>query len=260
MQAKTASNVKVIDVSHHQDKIDWKKVKADGVQGAFIKATEGGNMIDLKLSSNAQGAHDTGLKVGFYHFAHPEKNAPETEAANFFRNVKQYKADFPHVLDIEGEAAAGVGADKLTAWCVKWLQEVEKLTGHPAMVYTGASFAKSYLGKALAGWPLWVAHYDVDTPMANSTWGKWSAFQYTSKGKVAGIVGNVDINAMEKDFFDGVPAEPPGDTVKVVVNDKLIGYGMNIEGAIYVPVRALSEALGAAVTWDPVTHKVYVYK
>lgn len=202
MQAKTTSNLKVIDVSHHQNdkgKIDWAKVKADGVAGAFIKATEGTKGIDIKFSSNAQGAPLAGLKVGFYHYAHPELNDPYTEAVNFFKTVKTFKADFPHVLDVEGEAA---GNKDLTAWCVTWLQEVERLTGHPAMIYTGASFARSYLGKALAKWPLWVAHYGTDTPMANNTWNNWAVFQYTSSGAVNGIVGNVDVNAMEKGFYD----------------------------------------------------------
>lgn len=202
MQAKSASNVKVIDVSHHQNdrgSIDWKATKADGVAGAFIKATEGGTGIDKKFSSNAQGAALAGLKVGFYHYAHPELNDPYTEAANFYRTVKSFKADFPHVLDVEGEAA---GNKDLTAWCATWLQEVERLSGHPAMIYTGASFAKSYLGKALAKWPLWIAHYGTDKPMANNTWNTWSVFQHTSSGIVKGIVGNVDVNAMEKAFYD----------------------------------------------------------
>jgi lysozyme len=211
VQTKTASNIKVIDVSHHQNdkgKIDWKAVKADGVAGAFIKATEGGRGIDLKFSSNAQGAPLAGLKVGFYHYAHPELNDPYTEAVNFFKTVKTFKADFPHVLDVEGEAA---GNKDLAAWCVTWLQEVEKLSGHPAMIYTGASFARSYLGKALAKWPLWVAHYGTEQPMANNTWDAWAAFQYSSTGTVAGITGNVDVNAMEKAFFDkyaGTEAKP----------------------------------------------------
>jgi lysozyme len=263
VQAKTASNVKIIDVSHHQDKIDWKKVAADGVQGVFIKATEGGSMIDLKLSSNAQGASAAGLKIGFYHYAHPELNAPETEAANFYRNVKQYKADFPHVLDVEG-AAAGIGADKLTAWCVKYLQEVEKLTGHPAMLYTGASFAKSNLGKELSKWPLWVAHYGATTPMANSTWDAWSVFQYTSSGTVSGIVGHADVNAMEVAFYNKyagvkpIPQPTADDTIKVVVNDVLAAYGRIVENHVYLPLRDLGEALGAEVRWDAATSTPYI--
>lgn len=260
MQARTANNVKVIDVSHHQNSIDWKKVKADGVHGVFIKATEGGSSVDLKLSSNATGAPTAGLKIGFYHYAHPELNAPETEAANFFRNVKQYRADFPHVLDVEG-AAAGIGAEKLTAWCLKWLQEVEKLTGYPAMVYTGASFARSYLGKALAKWPLWMAHYGVETPMANNTWDKWSVFQYTSTGAVAGITGNVDVNAMERSFFDkyaGNPQPTAEDTIKIVVNDRLAAYGRLIDGHAYLPLRQLGDALGVPVEWRAAEATPYI--
>ncbi|PWV90274.1 GH25 family lysozyme M1 (1,4-beta-N-acetylmuramidase) [Paenibacillus cellulosilyticus] len=201
MQAKAASNIKVIDVSHHQGAIDWVSVKADGVQGAFIKASEGRTGVDTKFSTNAKAAVAAGVKVGFYHYAHPENNSALVEAAKFADTVKGYAADFPHVLDVEGDAAS-VGGGKLSAWCVAWLQEVERLTGHPTMIYTGASFAKSYLGNQLASYPLWIAHYGVSTPMANSTWDKWSVFQYTDVGKVKGISGNVDTNAMEKSFFE----------------------------------------------------------
>jgi lysozyme len=262
MQAKTASNVKILDVSHHQGSINWTAVKTDGVQGTFIKATEGKSSIDMKFSSNALGAATAGLKVGYYHYAHPELNDPFSEAANFFRTVSGHKADFPHVLDVEGEAdnIAGGGA-ALTAWCVTWLKEVERLTGHPAMVYTGASFAKSNLGKELAKWPLWVAHYGTDKPMDNSTWKEWSVFQYTSTGSVKGIVGNVDINAMEQSFFDksaNILQPTAGDTIKIVVDDKLAAYGRVIDGHVYLPLRQFGEALGANVHWNAITATPYV--
>lgn len=220
MQARQASDVKGIDVSHWQGSIDWKKVAADGVKYVFIKATDGASKIDLKLSSNATGAAAAGLKVGFYHFARPDLNAPETEAANFFRNVKQYKTDFPLALDVEGEEMAQkVGAAALTAWCVKFLQALEKLSGGPVMIYTGASFAKSYLGAALAKWPLWIANYGAETPMANSTWSTWAAFQYSDKGSVAGIAGNVDMNAMERSFYDKYAPAPQPQPVKEEVEE-----------------------------------------
>lgn len=262
MQAKTASNVKIIDVSHHQERIDWKAVKADGVAGAIIKATEGKSGIDMKYSSNALGATAAGLKVGFYHYAHPEKNDPFSEAANFFRTVSGSRADFPHVLDVEGEAdnIAGGGA-ALTAWCITWLKEVERLTGHPAMLYTGASFARSNLGKELAKWPLWVAHYGTDKPMANTTWNEWCVFQYTSSGSVKGIVGNVDVNAMEKAFYDkyaGIPQPTAEDTIKIVVDDKLAAYGRIVDGHAFLPLRQLGESLGVNVHWNAITATPYV--
>jgi lysozyme len=262
MQAKTASNVKILDVSHHQGSINWTAVKSDGVQGTFIKATEGKSGIDMKFSSNALGAATASLKVGFYHYAHPELYDPFSEAANFFRTVSGHKADFPHVLDVEGEAdnIAGGGA-ALTAWCVTWLKEVERLTGHPAMVYTGASFAKSNLGKELAKWPLWIAHYGTEKPMSNNTWDTWSVFQYTSTGSVKGVVGNVDVNAMEQSFFDksaNILQPTAGDTIKIVVDDKLAAYGRAIDGHVYLPLRQLGEALGANVHWNAITATPYV--
>ncbi|SFJ44585.1 lysozyme [Paenibacillus sp. UNC496MF] len=265
MQARSASDIKVIDVSHHQNDrrpIDWKAVKAGGVAGAFIKATEGGASKDPTFAANASGAAAAGLEVGFYHYAHPELNSAVTEAAHFVSVVKGIKADFPHALDVEGQASK-IGAEALTAWCVAWLQEVERLTGHAAMIYSGGSFARTYLGKALGKWSLWIAHYGATTPMANNTWSQWAAFQYTSSGTVDGIKGNVDINAMEKEFFDkytgipGIPQPTAEDTIKVVVNDKLVSYGRMIDGHVFLPLRDLGKALGVIVEWTAAEGKPY---
>lgn len=198
MQARNSANIKIIDVSHHQGTIDWKKVAADGVKGVFIKATEGVGYTDPLFRKNVQGAAIAGLKVGFYHFAHPD-NSPTAEAKYFTDVVKGLKADFPFVLDLEQTKMKT--AAQLTEFAVAWLTEVERQTGHRVMLYTGASFARSYLGKALAKWPLWVAHYGVNQPMSNTTWDRWAVFQYTSTGKVNGITGNVDMNEMERDFW-----------------------------------------------------------
>lgn len=264
MQAKSESNVKVIDVSRHQGAIDWAKVKADGAVGAFIKATEGGSLFDDTFAVNTTGAFSNGIKVGFYHYAHPELNNAIKEAAFFAKTVASKHADFPHVLDVEG-AASKLGAAALTEWCVAWLNEVERLTGHLTMIYTGGSFAKSYLQKPLAKWPLWIAHYGATTPMANSTWSAWSVFQFTSSGKVAGIAGNVDVNAMERVFFNkygGTALVPPQataeDTIKIVVNDKLAAYGRIIEGHAYLPLRQLGEALNVTVEWNTFEKVPYV--
>ena len=203
------------------------------------------------------------LRIGFYHYAHPELNDAGKEAANFAKTAAGCKTDFPHVLDVEGEASK-VPDEQLTAWCVEWLETVEKLTGHPAMLYTGASFAKSNLRKPLGKWPLWIAHYDTDRPMANDTWSEWAVFQYTSEGTVAGISGNVDVNAMEQAFFDNYAVLPATsgqtveDAVKIVVNDKLAANGRLIDGHAYLPLRQLGEALGVPVEWNAAEATPYV--
>ncbi|GAV11274.1 GH25 family lysozyme [Paenibacillus sp. NAIST15-1] len=202
MQSRNKANLIGIDVSHHNGSIDWNKVIAD-VKYVFIKASEGVGYKDPNLTLNATGAEKVNLPKGFYHYARPETgNSAKSEAQSFVDSIKGFKAELPHVLDLEG-AAANLGKEALTKWAVEWLEEVQKLTGHKVMLYTGASFAKTYCGTALGRYPLWVAHYGgVDTPMNNSIWSKWAVFQFTETGRVSGINGNVDINVMEVEFMN----------------------------------------------------------
>ncbi|SEO60565.1 GH25 family lysozyme [Paenibacillus sp. OV219] len=262
MQARSASNVKVIDVSHHNGIIDWKKVKADGVMGVFIKASEGTTFVDDKFKTNANEATAAGIKVGFYHYVHPESNNAKSEAAHFASVVSGVKTDFPHVLDVEGDAEQ-VSVSKLTQWCVDWLQEVEQLTNHPTMLYTGAYFARDNLTQPLGQWPLWIAHYGVTTPLANDTWSEWSVFQFSENERVSGIGGDVDMNAMEQAFWNkyanpNVPQPlSPEDDVKVVVNDQLSAFGRIIDGSTFAPLRQLGDSLGIPVSWDSSTSTPY---
>jgi lysozyme len=139
------------------------------------------------------GANAAGVLVGYYHYAHPETNRALDEARAFVEATKGRSPQLPYVLDLEG-AAANLGKVELTTWALVFMREVKKLTCADVMLYTGAYFARDEVGVELAEFPLWIAHYGALTPLANSTWEKWTCFQYTSSGSVAGIAGNVDMN------------------------------------------------------------------
>ncbi|MDQ0247042.1 GH25 family lysozyme M1 (1,4-beta-N-acetylmuramidase) [Bacillus fengqiuensis] len=201
MQARCAGNYKVIDVSHHNGKIDWKKVAWDGVKGVYIKATEGRTYTDPKCLINYEGAKAAGLRVGFYHFARPDNNRPADEVNHFIEVTKSLETDLPYCLDLE--VAADLGADRLTNFAYEWMTDVRNKTGHPVMIYSSASYARSYLKSKVGQFPLWVAHYTTErAPMANHTWNEWHMFQYTNSGKVNGISGNVDINEAIPGLFE----------------------------------------------------------
>jgi lysozyme len=204
MQERDTINIKIIDVSVHQGSINWEAVAADGVQGVLIKATEGVGFQDANLTPNAEGAAAAGIKVGYYHYARPETgNTALAEVSSFLAAIDGLPVSLPLVLDVEDKASQ-LGAAKLTDWAYTWLTEVQIRSGHRVMLYTGASFARSYLGSKLAEFPLWVAHYGATTPMANSTWDKWAVFQYSETGKVSGIAGNVDMNEVDLDFWNEI--------------------------------------------------------
>ncbi|WP_240415043.1 glycoside hydrolase family 25 protein [Paenibacillus periandrae] len=224
MQSRNTNNIKVIDVSIHQGFIDWVAVAADGVQGVLIKATEGVGFQDSNLTRNAEGAAAAGLKVGYYHYARPETgNNVLDEVYSFLAAIDGLPVDLPLVLDVEDKAAQ-LGSAKLTDWSYTWLTEIQIRSGHRVMLYTGASFARSYLGSKLGEFPLWVAHYGATTPMSNSTWEKWAVFQYSESERVAGIAGNVDMNEMDLAFWNEIIEVKQIEEVETNMPMKLEGW------------------------------------
>lgn len=280
MQIASNKDVKGIDVSRHQGTIDWKKVAADGVKYAFIKASEGLTWKDPMLDVNVKGAKANNIPMSFYHYARPEKNAADAEANFFSKVILGLKVDFPLVLDVEGEASK-IGKSNLIRWCDVFCTTLKRLTGKDVMIYTGASFAGTYLGSPLGKYPLWVANYGRGAyaqPQTNPTWSRWAVYQYAETGKVAGIAGNVDMNLMDKAFYDkyinpapvttipSAPTTPAASTkedtnidINVFVNGvKMQDAGvLSVKGRSYPGAEAL-KALGIEVTFDNKTKTLYL--
>jgi lysozyme len=111
-------------MSHWQGTIDWDAVAADGVEFAFIKATEGGDYVDPRFAANRAGAQRAGVVRG--DFFRPQTDAM-AQAAHFPSTVQLAPGDLPPVLDVEvtdGRSAAVIAAGVRT-----WVQEVERATG-----------------------------------------------------------------------------------------------------------------------------------
>ena len=88
-----------IDVSHYQGTIDWAKVKASGVQFAYIKATQGASFVDPKLAENVEGAASVEIPIGLYHVF--VANSGEEQEQNWLKATRQYPAQLPAWLDVE---------------------------------------------------------------------------------------------------------------------------------------------------------------
>lgn len=205
MQARGDQHLRGIDVSKWQGNIDWTRVKAAGIQFAIIKATEGTTVVDPRFQQNVKGAQAVGIKVGTYHYAHPD-NDPIKEVDHYVRTITGYMLDLPPALDLE--VVKGLSKQQVTSFAVRWLTETERRIGRKPLFYSYTSFIRSYVGKQLAAWPLWIAHYDVARPGENGVWDKWAVFQYSSKGSVNGIAGNVDLNVMEASFLSSETVNP----------------------------------------------------
>jgi lysozyme len=191
-----------IDVSHHNNVIDWQEVKAMNIRGvtirfAFIKATQGVNYVDDQFARNWKQSKKNGVTRGAYHFFNEFKTGAE-QAKNFIATVGDLlPGDMPPVLDIEENS--GVSKEILNREALIWLHIIEDYYKVKPIVYTYVSFYKTWLGDAFDSYPFWAAHYkEKNQPRTNRDWQIW---QHSEEGRVNGIEGNVDFNAFNGDIF-----------------------------------------------------------
>lgn len=191
-----------IDASHWQGTIAWSRVAGAGKKFVFLKTSEGRTYVDPTFASNRTAARAAGIVTGGYHFARPDGTAGDAvaEARAFVAAATFASNDLRPVLDIEVNGGLGVSA--LTQWVRDWLDEVYRLTGRRAIIYTGPSFWRNSVGDtqsiAQAGYTtLWIAHWNVTAPSVPAgNWAGygWSFWQYSSCGSVPGISGCVDLD------------------------------------------------------------------
>ena len=170
--------IKGCDLSHWNADVDFKQMMRDGVRFAYLKALEGIHSKDNLFSFRAGVCQVLGLPFGAYHFFRPRADALE-QAAAFCEIVgKPTAGNLPPALDLEycpegdGDQWDSIGPLTAEDNVRIWLSEVEKRLGVKAVIYTSASFWRTYLGnsKAFADHPLWAAHYDSTPPEPFGGW------------------------------------------------------------------------------------------
>src|SRR4051795_2698093 len=197
-----ARPIQGIDVSRYQGKIDWASVRSAGTQFAFIKATEGGNLVDERFVENWDGAKQSGVSRGAYHFMFWCR--PADEQAAWFRSTVPNDPDaLPPVLDLEWNAQSRTCPRRLPreealAMIKVMLHEMEAHTGKRPIIYTDVTFHRDVLEGELSHYPHWVRSTAAEPQerYANRPWLMW---QYTAAGRVPGIQTDVDLNA----FYGG---------------------------------------------------------
>jgi lysozyme len=187
---KSGFSVHGIDVSTYQSRIDWKIVKQEGFEFAFIKATEGVWLEDRFFEMNWHNAKEAGLLRGAYHFFLPRKDA-KLQAENFLDVAKLKKGDLPSVLDIETDG--GISAQKIRKGVKTWLTHVQNSTGVQPIIYTNYKFYMDYLKGHFENYPVWIAHYHVSKPKLKEH-RPWTFWQYHDRARIKGLRGEFDFN------------------------------------------------------------------
>jgi len=181
-----------VDVSVHQGAIDWASVKRDHIAFAYIKASEGADLIDRRFATNWSAAHTAGVQRGAYHFFTLCTPAA-AQAANFLRVVGSDLGELAPAVDLELTGNCSQRPDRATVRreITDFVRRVERGMGRPALLYVGDSFERRYPVRATLYRSLWQRKI-----LHRPTGSDWVVWQVQNRAHVDGVHGNVDLDVM----------------------------------------------------------------
>lgn len=191
--SKYSHKIVGIDVSEYQGNILWDSVK--NTEGAFpvkfviVRSTAGKDRVDAKFHQNWKAVKNQKMIRGAYHYYRPNENSLE-QAELFIKTVQLKKGDLPPILDIE-KLPRSQSIDSLKVGLKRWLKRVEEHYGEKPIIYSGESYYTDFLEEEFAEYQFWIANYNFFVENIKDEWLMW---QFTEKGSVLGIEGNVDVN------------------------------------------------------------------
>lgn len=188
-----------IDVSKWNGSIDWTAVKNSGVSYVIIRcgyrgSTTGALIEDPKFKANISGARAAGLSVGAYFFTQAVNEVEAVEEASMAASLcSGYGLTLPLFLDVESSGGRGdrIDASTRTAVVKAFCQTVRNSGFTPGVYANKTWFTEKMQVSQISSFKIWLAQYAAEPTYNASRIDYW---QYSSKGKIAGIKGNVDLN------------------------------------------------------------------
>lgn len=195
--------VKGIDVSHHNPILDWAEVKRQNISFTYIKATEGITHNDRNYIYNYKLAKESNIKTGSYHFFNFRVSGRE-QAKHFIRVAKCKSGDLIPAIDVEHSPANPYSKDpSFVKKVIKELSimenELYEYYGLHPVIYTNTDCYKLYINNSFPNNPIWLSSLDKEP---NDDIKNWVIWQFTHKGKLDGIAGNLDLNYFRYSFDD----------------------------------------------------------
>ncbi len=193
------SGVLGIDVSKYQPSINWASVKSSGIDFVIIRcgyrgASTGALIEDPYFKSHIKGAKNAGLKVGVYFFSTALNEAEAVEEASMCAALcGGYGISYPVFLDVESSSRPGYNslpASQRTANIQAFCKTIAS-AGYTPGLYANKTWLTEKINTSSLSCKIWLAQYRADGPTYA---GRYDIWQYTSKGSVSGIPGNVDMN------------------------------------------------------------------
>lgn len=187
-----------VDVSSYQENVDFGKLKEQGVQFAYIKATEGSTHVDSSFKEKWADAQGAGVASGAYHYFVYSVSGSE-QAQNFINTVGELDGRLIPAVDMEltpEEVLNPPVVDDVVRGLKSFLAVVEEKYGVKPLIYSQKDYYDKYLAADFSSYPRWArnVYYPIYIDLNND----WTVWQYNDHGEMDGYSGEkyIDMNVV----------------------------------------------------------------
>ena len=225
--------IKGIDVSAWQGKIDWKTVADYGMGFAILRITEAGNVVDSQFENNLAGCNKYNIPVGVYKYSYAMTIAEiQREARKAVSTLNGRRIQFPVFLDLEHNNQRSLGSESIHKMADAF-REIVEAAGYKFAIYCNVDWYENVICSHLKKYDFWIARY----PANDDGWLQERlrpdfgvGWQYSSKAKIPGISGTVDRNVFYKDYSEEIEKKEETTVNKLQEHTKLGDYYANNGG------------------------------
>ena len=225
--------IKGIDVSAWQGKIDWKTVADYGMGFAILRITEAGNVVDSQFENNLAGCNKYNIPVGVYKYSYAMTIAEiQREARKVVSTLNGRRIQFPVFLDLEYNNQKSLGSESIHKMADAF-REIVEAAGYKFAIYCNVDWYENVICSHLKKYDFWIARY----PSNDDGWLQERlrpdfgvGWQYSSKAKIPGISGTVDRNVFYKDYSEETEKKEETTVNKLQEHTKLGDYYANNGG------------------------------
>ncbi len=225
--------IKGIDVSAWQGKIDWKTVADYGMEFAILRITEAGNVVDSQFENNLAGCNKYNIPVGVYKYSYAMTIAEiQREARKVVSTLNGRRIQFPVFLDLEYNNQRSLGSESIHKMADAF-REIVEVAGYKFAIYCNVDWYENVICSHLKKYDFWIARY----PANDDGWLQERlrpdfgvGWQYSSKAKIPGISGTVDRNVFYKDYSEEIEKKEETTVNKLQEHTKLGDYYANNGG------------------------------
>lgn len=195
--------IKGIDVSAWQGKIDWKKVSDYGMGFCLLRITEAGNTIDSQFENNYAGCTKYNIPIGVYKYSYARTvSEAQNEAQKIIQVLNGRKLQYPIWYDLEWNNQRALGSESVHK-IAEAFEKIVTAAGYKFGIYCNADWYSNFICSHLKKYDFWIARYpanDNGTVVERLRPDFGVGWQYSSKATIPGINTKVDRNVFYKDY------------------------------------------------------------